>query len=622
MHMTRYLSHCVALAAVVIVAATNSARAADDTNDAQTKERQLIAVLESTDSPTAEKAITCKKLAVFGSKDAVPALAPLLNDAELISWARIALESIPGPEADEALRNAMGTLQARSLIGVINSIAVRRDANAIPGLTERLKDNDAEVASSAAVALGKIGGESATKTLRQSLAGAPEAVRSAVAEGCILAAEGLLADGKASEAAAIYDEVRQADVPKQRIVEATRGAILARGAEGIPLLVEQLRSEDGQMFQIGLMTARELPGKAVAEAVTAEMAKATPQRGAALLYVLASRSDVVASPAIVQAAKNGPKPVRIAAIGVLTRSGDASCASTLLEIATDEDSELAQAAKTALAEFPNKQIDDSISAQLPKAEGSMRIALIEIVGQRRIAATQALIAALDDSDATVRQAALAALGETVELKDLDVLISRVTAPQKAEDNAAAVKSLRAACVRMPDGKACADKLVGAMSRAAVDKKCTILGILGAMGGPNSLEAIATAGKDASPELQDAATRVLGQWMNVDAGPVLLDLAENAPVEKYRIRAIRGYIRLVRQFNMTAAQRAQMCAKALKTAERTTEKQLVLREVIGLDKYASPDMLQLALKAKKDPALKDDATRISKAIAQKLGVSLD
>ena len=161
-----------------------------------------------------------------------------------------------------------------------------------------------------------------------------------------------------------------------------------------------------------------------------------------------------------------------------------------------------------------------------------------------------------------------------------------------------------------------------MSRAAVDKKCTILEILGAMGGTSSLEAIAVAGKDVSPELQDAATRVLGGWMDVDAGPVLLDLAKNAPIETYRIRAIRGYIRLVRQFNMPPAQRVEMCAKALNTAERTAEKKLVLQEVIGLEKYASRGMLQLALQAKKDPALKDDATRISQAIAQKLGVSLD
>ena len=608
MRITRYFVSCIALAAVM--AANLSARAAD--------EQALIAVLQSADSSKPDKAITCKKLAVFGSKDAVPALAPLLNDDELISWARIALESIPGPEADEALRNAMGTLEGRSLIGVINSIAVRRDAGAVPGLTERLKDKDAEVASAAAVALGKIGGEPAIKTLRQSLAGMPMAVRSAVAEGCILAAERLLANGKSTDAAAIYDEVRQADVPKQRIVEATRGVILARGSEGIPLLVEQLRSDDRKMFQIGLMTARELPGKAVTDVVAAEMAKATPQRSASLLYVLANRGDATASPAMVQAARSGPTPVRIAAIGVLQNSGSASCVPTLLAIALEDDAEIAGAAKTALAEFPNKEVDASIAAQLPKAKGKMLVVLMEIVGQRGIAATPALTKALDDSDATVRQTALAALGETIELKDLDILTSRVTSPKKAEDTATAVKALRAACVRMPDGDACAAKLVGAMSRAPMETKCTLLDILGAMGGPKALQAIAVAGKDASPELQDTATRLLGEWMNVDAGPVLLDVAQNAPAEKYRIRAIRGYIRLVRQFNMPAAQRAQMCAKALKTAQRTTEKKLVLKEVIGLEKYASPEMLQLALEAKKDPALKDDATRISAVIAKKLG----
>ncbi len=145
----------------------------------------------------------------------------------------------------------------------------------------------------AAVSLGKIGSTPATKVLRQSLAAAPESVRSAVAEGCIYSAERLLADGKAADAAAVYDAVRAADVPKQRILEATRGAILARKSQRIPLLVEQLRSDDKQLFQMGLMTARELPGKAVADAVAAEMTKATPQRGALLLSILADRCAAI-----------------------------------------------------------------------------------------------------------------------------------------------------------------------------------------------------------------------------------------------------------------------------------------------------------------------------------------
>ena len=87
MRITRHFVRCVALAATMLTAVSTSA--ADDANNA--REQELIAVLQSADSSKPDKAITCKKLAVFGSKDAVPALAPLLNDEELISWARIAL---------------------------------------------------------------------------------------------------------------------------------------------------------------------------------------------------------------------------------------------------------------------------------------------------------------------------------------------------------------------------------------------------------------------------------------------------------------------------------------------------------------------------------------------------
>ena len=126
MHKIRYFTNCIAGIVTTVVLAVVSAHAADDNDSAEEKERQLIRVLQS-DAPAADKAITCKRLAIFGSKDAVPALAPLLGDERLASWARIALEVIPGVEADEALREAMATQKGRLLIGVINSIGVRRD---------------------------------------------------------------------------------------------------------------------------------------------------------------------------------------------------------------------------------------------------------------------------------------------------------------------------------------------------------------------------------------------------------------------------------------------------------------------------------------------------------------
>lgn len=608
-----------AFVAAVVVFTNVAVRAAEEADAAKEREQQLIAVLESADSSKPDKAITCKKLAVFGSADAVPALAPLLEDEELISWARIALEAIPGPEADQVLRDAMGKLKGRSLIGVINSTGVRRDAGAVAGLSERLKDPDAEVASSAAVALGKIGNEAATKVLRQSLAGAPEPVRSAVAEGCIYSAERLLADGKATDAAAIYDEVRAADVPKQRVLEATRGAILARKSEGIPLLVEQLRSEDKKLFQLGLMVARELPGKAVADAVAAEMANAAPERGALLLSVLADREDVSASPVMIEIAKNGAKPTRIAAISVLKNSGDASSVPTLLEIAVEEDEDVAAAARTALAEMAGKAVDTQIAERLPDAEGTTRLVLIGLVGQRRIDATTPLLKAIDDTDGQVRSAALTALGETIKQDDLKVLIARVASPKNDEDTPVAEKALRTACVRMPDGEACAAELTAAMAKVPVPTQVKFLEILGAMNNKPSLVALSAAAKGSTEELQDAATRLLGETMTLDAAPILLDLAKTLPDGKYKIRALRGLIRLARQFNMPEDQRIKICVDALNASERTDEQMLILKV---MEVHPSFKMLQLAAQGTKRPALKDEATRVMTTIAHKIGGSPD
>ena len=105
-----------------------------------------------------------------------------------------------------------------------------------------------------------------------------------------------MAEGKAADAVRLFEQVRQANVPKQNRLEATRGAILARGTEGLPLLLEQLRSDDKGMLAIGLSTARELKGRPVTEALVAELAKAQPDRQVMILLAVADRSNTTVLP--------------------------------------------------------------------------------------------------------------------------------------------------------------------------------------------------------------------------------------------------------------------------------------------------------------------------------------
>ena len=133
--------------------------------------------------------------------------------------------------------------------------------------SKRLSDPDPQIASAAAVALGAIGDAASAAVLRGAIGASDTAVRSAVAEGLVLCAERATASGNAADAVTLYELVRRADLPPQRIREATRGAILARGEAGVPLLLEQLRSEDRGLFNIGLSTARELRSPAVDAAI-------------------------------------------------------------------------------------------------------------------------------------------------------------------------------------------------------------------------------------------------------------------------------------------------------------------------------------------------------------------
>ena len=286
-----------------------------------TDQQQLIAILRS-DAPLAEKALTCKRLAIYGNQDAVPVLAPLLADEKLASVARVALEAIPDAAAETALIEALGKLQGKLLIGVINTLGIRHDPAASAALVAKLKDADPAVVAASAIALGRIGGDTAANALVPLLAQASDALRPAVAEGCLLCAEKFAADGKSADAVQLFDTVRAANLTQPQKLEATRGAILARQSAGVPLLAGQLQSPDLPTFNMALRIARDLPGREVAQLLVAELSRAAAERQSALLLALAERGDAEAVPAAIAAAKSGATELRFTAVSILGQRGD------------------------------------------------------------------------------------------------------------------------------------------------------------------------------------------------------------------------------------------------------------------------------------------------------------
>jgi hypothetical protein len=117
---------------------------------------KLVALLQDPTASVYAKAKACMRLAVVGDRSAVAALAPLLTDAQLSLYARFALEPLPDPAADDALRAALGKVAGNLLVGVINSIGLRKDAKALVALEKLRHDHDTEVILAADAALARI----------------------------------------------------------------------------------------------------------------------------------------------------------------------------------------------------------------------------------------------------------------------------------------------------------------------------------------------------------------------------------------------------------------------------------------------------------------------------------
>ena len=188
---------------------------------------KLIAVLKS-DAPHKEKGDACRQLAVVGTEDAVPALAALLADEKLSHMARYGLEPIPDASVDDALRDALGKLKGKPLVGVMASVGVRRDAKAVEALSRFLEESDPHVVRTAARSLGKIATPEAAKALKQRMASAPAPLRTFVADGCLTCAERLLTLGQKADAAAMFESVERAELPEYIRLAAKQGATLAR----------------------------------------------------------------------------------------------------------------------------------------------------------------------------------------------------------------------------------------------------------------------------------------------------------------------------------------------------------------------------------------------------------
>lgn len=174
----------------------------------------LVQLLNEPAASEFQKAKACQRAGEFGAVEAIPALARLLGDEKLGSYARYCLELMSSPAVDETLRGALGKLKGNLLIGVIGSISKRRDALALAPLTKLIQDPNTGIAEAAVAAVGSIGTAESARLLQSALPKATGRMQMQLADAALVCAEQLLAAGKRDQALELYAFLSGPKIPR------------------------------------------------------------------------------------------------------------------------------------------------------------------------------------------------------------------------------------------------------------------------------------------------------------------------------------------------------------------------------------------------------------------------
>jgi HEAT repeat protein len=318
----------------------------------------------------------------------------------------------------------------------------------------------------------------------------------------------------------------------------------AQDDDSLSLISELLREPDKDIRALALEQVRtQAPGEA-ATLKFAEILPTLPQDAqVGMLSALAARGDAAATPAVRKLLKDSPdESVRVAALEALGRLGDETDVGTLVAQLAAGDAALQKAARGSLIRLTGPQASAAIIGQMQRAAPGERVALIEVLTERRTGEQQLLAAALD-SNSDVRRAAMNALGKFATPEHLAALVQGVLKAEPGSERAAAERAVALVCQRIEEPDRQAQALLAVMDQLNAQDRLALMPTLGRVGGPAALAAAEQAYNDKDASVHAAGLAALCNWPDGAVAARLLEIARVGEHPDHRTLARRALLRI-------------------------------------------------------------------------------
>jgi HEAT repeat protein len=558
-------------------------------------EDKLLVLLNTQNATREAKEFACRMLRLVGSEKCVPVLAGFLADGKLGHMSRYALQGLPFPSVDDALRNALGKTTGMQQAGVISSLGVRKDAKSVSLLKPLMTDADLAVARESVSALGRIASPDALDALTQ--AKVADGLKAAVLESQLMCADALLVKGNVDQAAAVYRGVLGAGNPGGVRAAAMIGLARAVKDDALPTIFDMLKSQDSCSQRAAGAALMEIKGEHVSKAMVDVLGSLSADAQVIAIHVLAVNGTKTITPDIAKLSGSAQKAVRVAAVQALAALGDISDIALLAGLAK-EGGEVGRVVGVSLSRRSGKGASEEIMKVLPRVDAASRALLIGCLAERTSHEVVAdLISYADDSDENVRVETFKALGTLAQEQEIPSLIGLMLRAKPERVRLAAERAVSMASTKIEGADRRTAPLGAAMKDAKPDERVSLLHCLGSLGGDKALDRVRVSIRDKNEYVQEAAIRVMADWKDANAVADLRALAKNAPQENLKIIAFRGLVRIVslpESVKNHAGNAVAALVEAMSMAPRTEEKRLVLGALSGIASLAALDAAQMCL----------------------------
>jgi len=384
--------------------------------------------------------------------------------------------------------------------------------------------------------------------------------------------------------------------------------------EAVKAVLDLLKSSDPDMQTVAITMVRQLQGKEVTEALAKELPNLPAAGQLQLLSALADRGDRTALPAVISSTKAKEVSVRVEALKALGQLGDASSVTLLAETAAASKGEEQKAARESLYRLRGSEADKAILANALSASRNVKIELIRAIGERNITSgVDTLLRTAQDQDSRVQQESLKVLKVIADQEYLPALVQLFVEIENESVRREAEKTIAAVALKIEDKNRQADVVLVALPNVVdIQRRCSLLSVLGKIGNDTALAAIRAALKSENEKERDAAVRALSEWPNPKPINDLLTIAKTSENKVHRILALRGFVRLIGfksreagtlDENRSADEKIKMYQQAMELSDDVREKRLVLS---GLANVKSLAALEMAASYLQDMALQQEA----------------